>query len=145
MNEYRTHYCHELRIENVGEEVRLAGWVQKVRNLGGMIFIDLRDQFGVTQILVSDEKLQEQAKTITTESSITVLGKVAERSNKNSKLKTGDIEVLVEELDVINQSIDLPFEITNDTNALEDTRLKYRYLDLRRDNIKNNLIILLTR
>ena len=94
-NEYRTHTCNELRISDVGKEVRLAGWVQKIRNLGKMIFIDLRDEFGITQIIVSDdEKLQNQLADLKTECTISVSGKVCERSNKNSELDTGNIEML---------------------------------------------------
>ena len=142
MNEYRTHNCGELNINNVNTTVRLAGWVQKIRNLGGMIFIDLRDQYGVTQILVSDEKLQEQAKGITTESSITVLGKVAERSNKNSKLKTGDIEIIAEEIEVLGKcKNELPFGVNTDQEVREDLRLEYRFLDLRSEKIHNNILL----
>ena len=91
---YRTHNLGELNIKNVGEEVELSGWIQKIRNLGGMIFIDLRDQFGITQIVINDEQLQEQAKELTTESCIHICGKVVERSNKNPKMATGEIEVV---------------------------------------------------
>ena len=94
MNEYRTHNCGMLRISNVGEEVRLAGWVQRIRNLGGMKFIDLRDQYGITQIIISEnEELQKQAKDLVTECVISVQGVVTERSNKNPKIPTGEIEI----------------------------------------------------
>ena len=95
---YRTKTCGELCINNIGETVELAGWIQKMRNLGGMEFLDLRDEFGITQIVINDEKLQEQAKNFTTESCIHVVGKVVERSNKNKNLKTGEIEVIAEKL-----------------------------------------------
>ena len=91
---YRTHNLGELRIENVNQEVELSGWVQKIRNLGGMIFIDLRDQFGITQIVINDEKMQEQVKNVPTESCIHICGKVVEISSKNPKMPTGDIEVV---------------------------------------------------
>ena len=91
---YRTHNLGELNIENVGEEVELSGWIQKIRNLGGMIFIDLRDQFGITQIVVNEPELQEQAKDFVTESCIHIYGKVVERSSKNPKMATGEIEVV---------------------------------------------------
>ena len=95
---YRTKTCGELNINNAGEKVELAGWIQKKRNLGGMEFIDLRDEFGITQIIINDEKLQEQAKEFTTESCIHVEGKVVERSNKNKNIKTGEIEVIAEKI-----------------------------------------------
>ena len=91
---YRTKTCGELRLENVGENVSLAGWIQKIRNLGGMIFIDLRDEFGITQIVLNESSLQEQAKEFTTESCITVNGDVVERTSKNPHMNTGDIEIV---------------------------------------------------
>ena len=95
---YRTHNLGELTIKNVGDTVELSGWIQKIRNLGGMIFIDLRDEFGITQIVINDEKLQEQAKEYTTESCIHINGKVVERSSKNPKMPTGEIEVVAEKI-----------------------------------------------
>ena len=100
---YRTHKLGELNIKNVGEEVELAGWIQKIRNLGGMIFIDLRDEFGITQIVINDEKLQEQAKELVTESCIHICGKVVERSSKNSKMATGEIEVVANKIEVLGK------------------------------------------
>ena len=91
---YRTHNLGELNINNVGQEVELSGWIQKLRNLGGMVFIDLRDEFGITQIVINDEELQKQAKELNTESCIHILGKVVERTSKNLKIPTGEIEVL---------------------------------------------------
>ena len=109
---YRTKTCGELCISNIGETVELAGWIQKMRNLGGMEFLDLRDEFGITQIVINDEKLQEQAKNFTTESCIHVVGKVVERSNKNKNLKTGEIEVIAEKLEVLGKCKNvLPFEV----------------------------------
>lgn len=129
-------------IKNINEEVELYGWVQKKRNLGGLIFIDLRDRSGIIQLVVRPEnKDYELASSLKSESVISAKGKIVERESKNPKLLTGDIEVIVDSLTLINQSIDIPFEINDDTTALEDTRLKYRYLDIRRDNIKNNLML----
>ena len=131
-----------LSLKDINKTVELYGWVAKKRNLGGLLFIDLRDRTGIIQLVVKPSSdIYEKAEKLKNEYVIKIKGTILERESKNKNLKTGDIEVLVEELDIINQSTDLPFEITNDTNALEDTRLKYRYLDLRRDNIKNNLIL----
>ena len=128
-------------IKNVGEEVLLHGWVSKKRNLGGVIFIDLRDRSGIIQLIVNPNSIcYDVASTLKSEYVIEVNGIIRERSNKNPNLKTGEIEVEVNKLKVLNPAIDLPFEITNNTTALEDTRLKYRYLDIRRDNIKEKLI-----
>ena len=113
---YRTKTCGELNIKNVNETVELAGWIQKVRNLGAMVFIDLRDQFGITQIVINDEEIQKQAKELTTESCIHILGKIVERSNKNSKIPTGEIEVIAEKLEVLGKCKNvLPFEINSAT------------------------------
>lgn len=132
----------QFNIEDVGKNVELYGWVQKKRNLGGLVFIDLRDRSGIIQVVVTPEnECYDLASSLKSESVISVTGTINERENKNLKLKTGDIEVLVDKLELINPSIDIPFEISDDTTALEDTRLKYRYLDIRRDMIKNNLIL----
>ena len=139
---YRTHNLGELKIKNVGEEVELAGWIQKIRNLGGMIFIDLRDQFGVTQIVINDEKLQEQAKELTTESCIHICGKVVERSSKNPKMATGEIEVVANKIEVLGKCKNvLPFEINTDQEVREDLRLEYRFLDLRNEKLHNNILL----
>ena len=129
----------ELNIKDVGKEVTLYGWVQKKRDLGGLTFIDLRDRSGIIQLVLKEGN--EVASSLKTEAVIKATGVVEERESKNSKIATGDIEVLVSDLELINNSIDIPFEINGDTTALEDTRLKYRYLDIRRENIKNNLIL----
>jgi len=130
-----------LNINNVGEEVTLYGWVSKVRNLGGLVFIDLRNRTGITQVIVRPEnKYYEIANNLKNEYVIKVTGKVVERENKNEKLKSGEIEIDVNNLELINKSKEIPFTITNDTNALEDTRLKYRYLDLRRENLRENIV-----
>ena len=132
----------EFNIKNVGETVELYGWVQKKRDLGGLVFIDLRDRSGIIQLIVRPEnKYYDVATSLKTESVIRAVGTINERENKNPKLPTGEIEVIVDELELINQSIDIPFEISDNTTALEDTRLKYRFLDLRRESLKNNLIL----
>ena len=129
-------------IKNVGEIITLKGWVSKVRNLGGLVFIDLRNRTGITQVIVKpDNKYYEIANSLKSEYVIEVTGKIVERENKNEKLATGEIEVEVDQLKLVNKSKEIPFTITDDTTALEDTRLKYRYLDLRRENLKNNIII----
>ncbi|MCR5483917.1 MAG: aspartate--tRNA ligase [Bacilli bacterium] len=131
-----------LNINNVGETVTLNGWVSKVRNLGGLVFIDLRNRTGITQVVVRPEsKFYEVANSLKNEYVIKVTGKVVERERKNEKLASGEIEIETEELVLVNKSKEIPFQITNDTNALEDTRLKYRYLDLRRENLKSNFIV----
>ena len=139
---YRTHNLGELNIKNVGEEVELSGWIQKIRNLGGMIFIDLRDQFGITQIVINDEQLQEQAKELTTESCIHICGKVVERSNKNPKMATGEIEVVTGKIEVLGKCKNiLPFEVNTDQEVREDLRLEYRFLDLRNEKLHNNILL----
>ena len=139
---YRTKNLGELRIENVGEIVELAGWVQTVRNLGGMIFIDLRDEDGITQVVVNDTKLQEMAKSLNTESCIHIKGKVVERASKNPKMPTGDIEVIAEEIEVLGKcKPELPFEINSEIDAREDLRLEYRFLDLRNEKLHNNILL----
>ncbi len=139
---YRTKTCGELCINNIGETVELAGWIQKMRNLGGMEFLDLRDEFGITQIVINDEKLQEQAKNFTTESCIHVVGKVVERSNKNKNLKTGEIEVIAEKLEVLGKCKNvLPFEVNTNQEVREDLRLEYRFLDLRNEKLHNNILL----
>ena len=131
----------DFNINNVGEEVILYGWVQKKRNLGGLVFIDLRDRSGIIQIVVRPENENyELASSLKNESVIEVTGKIVKRESINNKIPTGEIEVETSSLKLINSSIDIPFEITDDTTALEDTRLKYRYLDIRRGEIKNKLI-----
>ncbi len=139
---YRTKNCGELNINNINENVELSGWIQKIRNLGGMIFIDLRDEFGITQIVINDEKLQEQAKDFTTESCIHIEGKVVERSNKNSKIPTGEIEVIANKLEVLGKCKNvLPFEVNTDQEVREDLRLEYRFLDLRNEKLHNNILL----
>ena len=146
MNEYRTHNCGELRIENVGQEVRLAGWVQRIRNLGKMKFIDLRDEFGITQIIISDnEEMNKKTKDLTTECAVSFSGKVSERSSKNKEIPTGDIEIIASDVRVLGKCRNvLPFEINqkqNEGSVREDLRLEYRFLDLRNDKIHKNILL----
>ena len=146
MNEYRTHNCGELRIENVGQEVRLAGWVQKIRNLGKMKFIDLRDEFGITQIIIADnEEMDKKTKDLTTECAVSFSGKVSERSSKNKEIPTGDIEIIASDVRVLGKCRNvLPFEINqkqNEGSVREDLRLEYRFLDLRNDKIHKNILL----
>ena len=139
---YRTHNLGELNIKNVGEEVELSGWIQKIRNLGGMIFIDLRDQFGITQIVINEEELQEQAKEFTTESCIHICGKVVERSSKNPKMATGEIEVVANKLETLGKCKNiLPFEVNTDQEVREDLRLEYRFLDLRSQKLHDTILL----
>lgn len=136
----KTIWNNKLNIKNVGEVVTLYGWVSKKRNLGGLIFIDLRDRSGVVQLVIRPEnKYYELAETLKNEYVITVSGTVVERESKNEKMATGEIEVEVTELTLLNEALEPPFQITDNTNALEDTRLKYRYLDIRRGEIKEKL------
>ena len=139
---YRTKTCGELTIKNIEESVELAGWIQKIRNLGGMEFIDLRDEFGITQIVIGEKKLQEQVNKYTKESCIHIKGKVVERSSKNFKMSTGEIEVVAEEIELLGkcQAV-LPFEINSDQEVREDLRLQYRFLDLRNEKLHNNILL----
>ncbi len=139
---YRTKTCGELKLENKNETVELAGWIQKIRNLGGMIFIDLRDQFGITQIIINDEELQQQAKELTTETCIYINGTVVERSNKNEKISTGEIEVIANNIEILGKCKNtLPFEINTEQEVREDLRLEYRFLDLRNEKLHNSILI----
>lgn len=141
---YRNYKLNELRMENIGEEVVLSGWVSKVRDLGHFIFIDLRDRYGITQILVNEEvsgkELFEEARKLKNEWVIKVTGKVAERSSKNKNLPTGDIEVEAKNIEILSRSKQLPFEIDETGNLNENMRLTYRYLDIRRPRMLNNII-----
>ncbi len=131
----------DYNINNLDEEVKLKGWVAKTRNLGGVIFIDLRDRSGIIQLVVRpDNDCYEVAKKIKNEYVIEAFGKIIKRENANNNIKTGEIEVDVKNLNILNVSLETPFEISDNTTALEDTRLKYRYLDLRRPALVNNLI-----
>lgn len=139
---YRTHTCGELRKENIGQNVVLSGWVQKTRDLGSMSFIDLRDRYGITQIVVDDtssQNIKDTAKTLSREYVIQAKGVVRERSSKNAKIPTGDIEIEVKEIEILNPSKTPPFTIEDNTDGGDELRMKYRYLDLRRNCVKQNL------
>ncbi len=141
---FRSHTCGELRDSHINKEVTLAGWVQKTRDKGFMLWIDLRDRYGITQLIFDEERssqtLMEQAKTLGREFVIQVKGTVIERTSKNPNLPSGDIEILVSELIVLNKSLLPPFTIEDQTDGGEELRMKYRYLDIRRNPVKNNLI-----
>ena len=143
---YRNHNCGELNISNVGQTVLLAGWIQTIRNLGSMKFIDLRDQFGITQIVINEESgLLEASNDLVTECVISVKGKVVERSNKNKKIPTGEIEIEAEEIKVLGKCKNvLPFEINSEKTtgeAREDLRLEYRFLDLRNTKLHDTILL----
>lgn len=137
---YRTHNNGELRLQDVNSEVTLCGWVAKRRNFGALVFIDLRDRYGITQ-LVFNEDIAKQISDVRNEYVLQVKGTVVERKDKNPKLATGEIEVVVREVKIVNTAITTPMIIADETDALEDTRLKYRYLDLRRPVLQKNLIL----
>ncbi|MGZ3776305.1 MAG: aspartate--tRNA ligase [Mucilaginibacter sp.] len=140
----RTHTCGELNISDLGKYVVLCGWVQKSRDLGGMTFIDVRDRYGLTQLVFntdSDAALREQARGLGREFVIKVSGKVIERTSKNPKMATGDVEIAVDELEVLNSAKTPPFQIEDETDGGEELRAKYRYLDLRRNPIRNNIML----
>lgn len=139
---YRSHTCGELRSEHIGQNVTLAGWVQKVRNLGAMTFIDLRDRYGITQIVVEEnsaEATREAAARLGREFVLQVTGKVIERSSKNPKMPTGDIEVAADEIKILNEAQTPPFTIEENSDGGDDLRMKYRYLDLRRPPLQRNM------
>jgi len=141
---YRSHNNGALRMEHVGQEICLSGWVQKVRDKGFMVWVDLRDRYGITQLIFDTERtdasLVEQARSLGREFVIQIKGTVIEREAKNDKMPTGDIEILVSELSILNKSKTPPFTIENETDGGEELRMKYRYLDIRRNPVKDNLI-----
>ncbi|MDO4782076.1 MAG: aspartate--tRNA ligase [Capnocytophaga felis] len=141
---YRTHTCGELRLTDVNKEITLSGWVQRTRNKGFMIWADIRDRYGITQLIFdeqrTDKKVFQQAEALSREDVIQVKGKVIERESKNKNIPTGEVEILVTELSVLNKSELPPFTIEDNTDGGEDIRMKYRYLDIRRAPIRNNLI-----
>jgi aspartyl-tRNA synthetase len=140
----RTHTCGQLNISNLGETVTLCGWVQKSRDLGGTTFIDVRDRYGLTQLVLNtdtDATLREAGRQLGREFVIKVTGNVVERSNKNTKIPTGEIEITITELEILNSSKIPPFLIEDETDGGEELRAKYRYLDLRRNPIRNNLVL----
>ena len=139
---YRTNTCGELRIENAGEKVTLAGWVQRTRKMGGMTFVDLRDRYGLTQLVFDEAKdadLCDKANKLGREYCIQVTGIVSERQSKNPKMPTGDIEILAEQMNILSASLTPPFKVEDDTDGGDDLRMKYRYLDLRRPVVRRNL------
>ena len=142
---YRSHNCGELRINDLNKEVKLSGWVQKVRDKGFIMWVDLRDRYGVTQLIFDQERTPSNvidlAKTLGREFVINITGSVIERNSKNNLMSTGDIEVLVHELKILNTSITPPFTIEDESDGGEELRMKYRYLDIRREPVKNNLIL----
>uniref|UniRef100_UPI003217EBA1 aspartate--tRNA ligase n=1 Tax=uncultured Draconibacterium sp. TaxID=1573823 RepID=UPI003217EBA1 len=141
---YRTHTCGELRIENNNTEVTLAGWVQRIRDLGAMSFIDLRDRYGITQLVVdenTDESVSKQLEELGREYVIQATGTVRERQSKNKNIATGDIEIALSEIKVLSSSEVPPFTIQDDTDGGDDLRMKYRYLDLRRNVVRDNLVL----
>ena len=145
MNKYRTHKCDEITLEDVGKKVRIAGFVDTIRDFGGLVFLDIRDMYGVTQVVTSAEAQDvDFASHIPLESTVTVYGTVRERSEEtiNLKLKTGKVEIFIEEIEVLGKRTkELPFEINNDKEVREDLRLKYRFLDLRNKRLQDNLIL----
>jgi len=142
---YRSHNCGELRINDLNKEVKLSGWIQKVRDKGFIMWVDLRDRYGVTQLIFDQERTPSNvidlAKTLGREFVINITGSVIERNSKNDLMSTGDIEVLVSELKILNSSITPPFTIEDESDGGEELRMKYRYLDIRREPVKNNLIL----
>lgn len=139
---YRTHTCGELRLENAGETVTLSGWIQKIRNLGAMTFIDLRDRYGITQLVAEEsasEEIKRQIAGLGREFVIQISGKVVERASKNNKIPTGDIEIILEKVDTLSPSEIPPFTIEDNSDGGDEIRMKYRYLDLRRQVVRKNL------
>ena len=139
---YRTNTCGELRLSDAGKQVTLAGWVQRTRKMGGMTFVDLRDRYGLTQLVFNEadnEELCTRANKLGREFCIQIKGIVSERESKNAKIPTGDIEILVKELNILSESVTPPFTIEDDTDGGDDIRMKYRYLDLRRPTVRKNL------
>ena len=146
MNEYRTHNCNEIRLSDVGKEVRIAGFVETIRDLGGVVFLDIRDMYGVTQVVTQglESSLVDFASHIPIESTVTVLGKVRKRDEEtyNPKIATGEVEIVIEEIKVLGKRTkNLPFEVNTEQEVREDLRLQYRFLDLRGNKLKNNLLL----
>ena len=142
---YRTHNCGELRISDLGKQVTLSGWVQKSRDKGFMVWLDLRDRYGISQLIFDEERTSKEilknAKSLGREFVIQVKGEVIERSSKNSNINTGDIEILVSDLTILNESKVPPFTIEENTDGGDELRMQYRYLDIRRNSLKNNLVL----
>lgn len=144
-NEYRTHTCNEISLEDVGKKVRISGFVQTIRDFGGLVFLDIRDMYGISQVVTSAESSDvDFASHIPIESTVCVSGSVKKRDPEtvNEKLKTGLVEIKIEDIKILGKRIkDLPFEVNTNQEVREDLRLQYRYLDLRNDKNKNNLIL----
>ncbi len=139
---YRTKMCGELRKQDIGEKVELAGWIQKKRNLGGMIFIDLKDETGISQLVIKDNENEEKIKDISTQSCIHICGEIVERENKNEKIETGEVEVIVYKIEILGKCKNiLPFEIDTNQEVREDLRLEYRFLDLRNEKLHKNILL----
>ena len=142
---YRTHNCGELRKSDINSEVVLCGWVQRIRNKGFLIWIDLRDRYGITQLFIDSEKTSPEvisiAKSLGREFVVSVTGKVIEREASNKKISTGEIEISVENIEVLNESEVPPFTIEYESDGGDELRMKYRYLDLRREPVKQNIIL----
>ncbi len=141
---YRTHTCGELRLSDAGKQVTLAGWVQRIRKMGGMTFIDLRDRYGITQLVVDDASgasVKENLAKLGREAVIQAVGKVAERQSKNSRIETGDIEIILSAINILNLSATPPFTIEDNSDGGDELRARYRYLDLRRNPLKNALML----
>ena len=145
MNEYRTHKCDEITLEDVGKKVRIAGFVETIRDLGGVVFLDIRDMYGITQVVTSAESEDvDFASHIPIESTVTVYGTVRKRAEEtvNPKLKTGLVEIFIEEIKILGKRTkNLPFEVNTKQDIREDLRLQYRFLDLRNERLKNNLLL----
>ena len=145
MNEYRTHNCNELTLKNVGETVKIAGWIQTIRDLGGLVFVDVRDQYGITQAVISGEnKIVDEISRIPVESTVSITGTVKKRDEEtiNKNIATGEVEVSIESYEILGKRTkNLPFEINEDKEVREDLRLQYRFLDLRNDKLKNNILL----
>ncbi len=142
MNKYRTHTCGELGEEHIGQEVRLAGWLFNIRDKGSIMFITLRDQFGVTQAVISDEAMMNTLREIPRESTVSMLGTVVKRTDVNPAMKTGMIEIIPKDIEILGKCSELlPFEIATSLEAREDNRLKYRFLDLRNEKVHNNIVL----
>ncbi len=139
---YRTHTCGELRLSDINKQVTLAGWIQRTRKMGGMTFVDLRDRYGITQLVFNEEintELCDKANKLGREFVIQINGEVRERYNKNSQISTGDIEIIVNDLNILNAANTPPFTIEDNTDGGDDIRMKYRYLDLRRNSVRSNM------
>lgn len=144
MNKYRTNNCGELKDKDVSKKVTIAGWISTIRDLGGVIFLDLRDQYGVTQCVTSDEKLVSEISKIPVESTISITGEIKKRATEtiNKSISTGEIEINILEYKILGKRLkSLPFEVNDTKEVREDLRLQYRFLDLRSEKLKNNILL----